>query len=439
MLLFQLKRAFQSLLKTPNVTIISILAVTLGVGVMTSFSNTFFFFTQNPLPQKSDILFNVRLDNWTLDREPFDVEPGEPPKHSTYRDTRELMKCNIPRHQTRIGAASSYVFPEDRTQKPFAVKVRLTTHDFFPMFNVPFQFGAGWSQESDEKRDAVIVLSRDSNLKLFKGLNSVGKQVHLGARHYTVVGVLGDYHPQPIFYDFINSQQGEICDFFLPLDHIRETGNGLTRQGDTNGWGSDESFEGDSFFTVAEANWLEFWVELAPERVEEYRMFLTNYVHSQKALGRFPRPMNNRVTPMMEWVRQRNRSLSIIGTLLGISFLFLAACSVNLTGLLLGKFLSAAPQIGVFRAMGAKKRYIFSQYIIECELIAVFGGILGLAVAALGLKYLNTLNPIGDWFHLDLKTVYVAVVLSLVTGFITGLYPAWRACQVNPAIQIKIQ
>ena len=61
MILFYLKLALVSLRNTPRVSLISILAIALGVGVATSMTSIYYVFAQNPMPEKSNVLFNVRI------------------------------------------------------------------------------------------------------------------------------------------------------------------------------------------------------------------------------------------------------------------------------------------------------------------------------------------------------------------------------------------
>ena len=56
-----------------------------------------------------------------------------------------------------------------------------------------------------------------------------------------------------------------------------------------------------------------------------------------------------------------------------VSLLFLAVCSLNLVGLLLGKFLSRIPEVSVRRALGASRLQVFWQHIVECEVVGVIG------------------------------------------------------------------
>lgn len=123
-----------------------------------------------------------------------------------------------------------------------------------------------------------------------------------------------------------------------------------------------------------------------------------------------------------------------------IGLLFLVVCSVNLIGLLLGKFLSRGPEIGVRRALGASKLSIFVQHLLEVELVGVAGGVIGLGLSVVTLRVINLLFPEADFgFGLDLNMVGAGILLSLVAGMIAGLYPAWRICRVQPAMHLKTQ
>ena len=107
----------------------------------------------------------------------------------------------------------------------------------------------------------------------------------------------------------------------------------------------------------------EVWVELrTPDKVRAYREFLDNYVTAQKKLGRFPRPLNNALYNVDGWLEYN----SVVGddrkAMVLLAFAFLAVCLINTVGLLLAKFLNAAPIAGVRRALGASRADIFWQH-----------------------------------------------------------------------------
>ena len=95
-----------------------------------------------------------------------------------------------------------------------------------------------------------------------------------------------------------------------------------------------------------------------------------------------------------------------------VSLLFLAVCAVNLVGLLLGKFLARAGEVGVRRALGASRADIFLQHVVECELVALVGGAIGLLLS------LGALAAMNAW----LKTTRRAETSSTST-------PRWSCCR----------
>jgi putative ABC transport system permease protein len=441
MFFFHLKVALLSLRATPWTSLICVLTIGLGVGVSTSMTTIHHIFSRNPLPEKSDVLFNVRLDTWDPNTEFFDVDPGEPPKAVTYQDMTGLMRSDIPRYEAGVANASVYIFPDDGRTETYQTTIQLCHGDFFPMFDVPIQFGSGWTRAMEEEKHAVTVISQRANDKLFGGANSVGERIRIGTREFTIVGVLEEWRPTPKFYDPVNSFSGDVREFFVPFDFIREAEIGMSISGNTDGWG-DASFDGDSLFTAAEYYWIQYWVEVELARQPEFVAFVDDYTRELKTLGRHPRPLNNRVSPMMEWLDERNRAGGITSVIMIISLLFLGVCSVNLLGLLLGKFVARSALVGVHRALGASRASVFSWHILECELIGVIGGAVGVGFALLALFLIERVQPPTgqlDLVQLDGFMLGVAVLLSLAAGLVAGVYPAWRACRIAPAMQIKLQ
>ena len=121
--------------------------------------------------------------------------------------------------------------------------------------------------------------------------------------------------------------------------------------------------------------------------------------------------------------------------------MFLAVCLLNTIGLLLSKFLSKAPEIGLRRALGASKRTLFAQYMIEAGAIGLLGGLLGLGLTWLGLQGIRVLfgEFVENLVQLDWLMVIAAIVLAILASVLAGLYPTWRACNIEPASQLKAQ
>ena len=440
---YYLRLATKSILRTPALSAFTVLGIGIGVAVPTAMLSIHHVFARDPIPHKSDVLFNVRVDSWDPNSEFFDIRPGDPPKHITYRDMRGLMESDVPRGETGVASARVFVFPTDEKVRPYPAVGQLCHADFFTMFDVPFAYGAPWSRAADRDRERVIVLNKETNERLFGGADSVGKRVRLGEHEYTVVGVLADYRPTPQYYDIINNAFGLPRDFFVPFDLVREGSLGLGRTGDTDSWGNFDRNDPNEFFDASEVTWIQYWVELDRARVAEYRDWVDAYAMAQKRLGRFPKPLNNRVTPLMEWLEVRGVVPDAAVAMVVISLLFLLVCCLNLAGLLLGKFLGMSGLVGVHRAMGASRGAVFLQRLVESELVGALGGVLGLVLALLGLRVLDAALPdtvmAGGLFTLSSFMLGAAVLLSLIAGLLAGVYPAWRACRIAPAMQLKLQ
>ncbi|MEQ9561647.1 MAG: FtsX-like permease family protein, partial [Woeseiaceae bacterium] len=187
---------------------------------------------------------------------------------------------------------------------------------------------------------------------------------------------------------------------------------------------------------------MQMWVELhGEEERAEYMAFLDAYVESQKAMGRFPRPLNNRLHDVMSWMQNQEVVEDDVQVLLGLAVLFLVVCLLNTIGLLLAKIMRRSGDIGLRRALGASRREVFTQYIVEAGLIGLAGGIAGIGTTLLGLQGIKVLYGQFDFVErlvrFDWVMVWATVALAVVSALVAALYPTWRACGIHPASQLK--
>jgi len=106
--------------------------------------------------------------------------------------------------------------------------------------------------------------------------------------------------------------------------------------------------------------------------------------------------------------------------------------------LLLAKFLRRSGEISVRRALGARRRDIFVQFGIESVVIGVAGGVLGVLIAELGLWSVR--HRPDDYAHIarmDASMLLATLALAVFASMMASLLPAWRACRVAPALQLK--
>jgi putative ABC transport system permease protein len=438
MLGYNIRIALKSLRRNPWLTALLIGGIAVGICVSTTFTTLRHAFAKDPLPGKSDKIFYVRMDNW----DPAQPYPGDDPKalptQISWRDMQALMKSNIPARQTGLHTTRLFIIPDKKVGRPYQELIRLCFSDFFPMFNVPFQYGSGWDKRAEAKPEPVIVIDDKTNKKLFGGANSVGKFVRIDDRDFRVVGVLKPWRPSVRMYDMTTNFTSEpeaiyMPMAFTPIMQLRTAGN-------SDGWRSLQINTFEDFMNASDIDWIQYWVELpTPQAQQAYKEFVDSYTTSQRKYGRFQRPLNNRVTNVLQTMGDFKVVVPQLTAMAAMSVLFLAVCSLNLVGLLLGKFLARAPEISVRRALGASRLQVFMQHVIECEVVGAIGGILGILLSLATLIVVRKLMPANMPVEMDTEMVTLASVLSLVAGFVAGVYPAWRICTMPPAMQVKVQ
>jgi len=449
---YYLRLAISSFRRTPGLTALMMLAIAAGISVCVMSLTLFHSISGNPIWWKSDRLLTVTMDNWSPEEAHNPKHPDLPPPQLTYRDAAYLMQSDIPARKVVMfksgGVLSGGQLPNGAQPAPLQVLTRVTTGDFFPMFDVPFRYGGGWKAEADRGPEPTIVLSAKTNEKMFGGVNSVGRTIRWNDREFRVVGVLDKWQPQPKFYDLNNGAFDTPEDAFIPW-RWGETLE-LESWGNTNCW-KPEKINDYKDFMASECVWVQMWVEL-PNAIQRARMqsLLDAHWDREHKAGRFPRKRDNRLTDVEQWLKDQQVVQSDNRVLVGLAFAFLAVCLINTVGLLLAKFLNGASIAGVRRALGASRRALFTQHMVEVGVIASAGALLGLVFAALGLMGIRSLYTTYNAFndggsglqsmaHIDTTSLITAMLLAIVATFAAGLYPAWRIGRIQPAVYLKNQ
>ncbi len=240
----------------------------------------------------------------------------------------------------------------------------------------------------------------------------------------------------PRFYDMNMSSYGELEELFVPFSTAIE--QKLSRNGSMDCWGDTN---GDQTSLNAPCVWIQYWAELdTTAKASAYQQYLTNYSDAQHKAGRFERPTNVRLRNVMQWLDFNKVVPGDVRLQAWLAFGFLLVCLVNTVGLLLAKFLRRGGEIGVRRALGASRRAIFTQALVEAGTIGLAGGVCGLVLAQLGLWSVRRMNDnFAGIVHLDFEMLLVTFVLAVAASLLAGLLPAWRACQITPAVQLKAQ
>ncbi|WP_147653058.1 ABC transporter permease [Vulcaniibacterium gelatinicum] len=437
MFAYYLDLALRSFRRNKVLTALMVLAIALGIGASMTTLTVFHVLSGDPLPDRSHTLFYPQLDPQPRDGY---REGEEPPNQLTRYDAETLLAARRGTRQALMTGGGVAVQPQAGTLRPFIADARYTSADFFAMFDTPFLHGGGWDKAADDARARVAVIAKPLNDRLFGGGNSVGRTLRLDDTDFRIVGVLDDWRPVPKFYDLNVGRNGygEAEQVFLPFSTSRELGLGRNGNMNCHAERPDDMRDTD---LAAPCTWVQFWVQLdTPQQVADYRAFLANHSARQRAAGRFQRPDNIRLRNLMELMEFYKVVPSDVRLQLWLALGFLLVCLINTVGLLLAKFLRRSAEIGVRRALGASRRAIFAQCLVEAGTVGLAGGLAGLGLAQLGLWAVRQ-QPIeyAALARLDATMLLTTFVLALVASLLAGLVPAWRACQVAPAIQLKSQ
>jgi predicted permease len=141
-----------------------------------------------------------------------------------------------------------------------------------------------------------------------------------------------------------------------------------------------------------------------------------------------------RMVPALDWIVDRDTRTALL-VLMATAGLLLALACINVANLLLARASSRVQEFGVRRALGASGLRMVRQLITESTVLASLGGAVGLVVALAGVRALRVLLsqsvPRATAISLDLPVLAVAAGLTLLTGLLFGLAPAWAAMRTD--------
>lgn len=422
-----LKLALRNLLDSKVLTALIVLAIGVGIGASMTMITVLHVMSGDPIPARSASLFYPHISPGPAN---VDFDFG---RAFTWLDANNLLHEHRAVRQAMMAGGRVAISPGGQL-KPFFSSGRYASSEFFAMFDAPFAAGSSWTSQADTDRAQVVVLNGELARKLFGGAAAaIGQSLHIQGHAFRVVGVLRDWHPQPLFYSASGGAYAFKSEdhFFLPL----------TTAMDLKLRPSGEACWGGGGYTGDHCTWVQFWVELdTPAQVDAYQRFLIDYWREQKAHDRFPSNLPPDLYRLMQRLRLKHLVPSQVKLQLWLALGFLGVCLFNTIGLMLAKFLRRAGEVGVRRALGARQRDIFAQLGVEAGILGLAGGLLGLLLTWFGL-WLVRQRPeaYAQLAHLDLTMVLGVFGLAVVTSVLAGLLPAWRACRIPPALQLKIQ
>jgi putative ABC transport system permease protein len=427
----------RSLRRNPMLTALMVLILAIGVAASVSTLTILHVMSGDPIPHKSDRLFVPVIDNGPLQG----YTPGDEPsdRQMSYGEAKNLLKSKQGERRTAIFGISVPIEPARKDIGVFPGSGLAVTGDFFSMFDAPMLHGQAWTEADDAAGADVVVLSRELSEKLYGDASPVGERMTMLGQQFQIVGVLDKWSPLPRYYRLIggNGAFGAADELFMPFTTaIRLEAN---PQGNMHCNGPRDA--GYAGLLASECSWIQFWFETktAAER-DQLQSFINHYADDQRKLGRLPRKAENKLYNVQEWLVHMKVVTNDSKLSAWLAFGFLLLCLVNTIGLLLAKFSVRAAEVGIRRALGASRKEIFRQFLVEAAVIGLAGGVLGLVLALGALALIGMQSKqMATIAHMDWLMLAFTMVLSVFAAVLAGLLPTWRACQVTPAMQLKSQ
>jgi putative ABC transport system permease protein len=157
---------------------------------------------------------------------------------------------------------------------------------------------------------------------------------------------------------------------------------------------------------------------------------------AREMLGGQHKQRDYEVIVPLELLLQAERTKRIFSIVLGsIAGISLLVGGIGIMNVMLATVTERTREIGIRRALGAKRRHIVAQFLVETVVLSVGGGVLGIL---LGLSI-----PIAVEHFAKMRTIVtptaplIAFAISAATGIIFGLYPAWRAATMDPVEALR--
>jgi predicted permease len=405
-LLQDLRFGLRMLRKNPGFSLIAILTLALGIGANTAIFSVVNATLLKPLPYADPDRLAML---WTVNPKQGIYEEGT--SYPTFLDWRaqsqsfaEMAICGRGNPVLLTGLA-----------EPERVLGEYVSANLFSLLGVKPALGRTFTPDDEQRRERVVVLSYGLWQRRFGGsADIVGRTVEINGQNTQVIGVM----PAGFFFP-VNEMQ-----LWEPATSVRYWERNLAERF-TDNWRVVGRLKSDATLRQAQTEMDIIGQRLThayPQVDDEFAGFGVN------------------VTPMLEQITGKNLQLGL-WLLLGATALVLLIACANVANLMLGKGAARGREFAVRVALGAGPVRLVRQLLTESLLLALAGGVLGLLLAAWGIELLIRFASSGvprlSEINLDAPVLTFAFAISLLTGLLFGLMPAWKSAQADPHEVLK--
>ena len=328
-------------------------------------------------------------------------------------------------HDTVPGVS---VIVPDRKRRDYVYQTRhraeaevVGTVPWYPSLrNRSLKEGRFINDEDVRQQAKICILEEELVPALFPVSRTLGRTVRVGRHYFEVVGIL-DAKNTADRRETTSAEGGEAVPprLFIPLATARAL------------FGEMAVRHLGRTFQAEEVQLHEVTIQVEElEKVEAASLIIRNLLAHTHAKKDFD------VIVPMELLRQAERTKRIFNTVLGsIAAISLLVGGIGIMNIMLASVSERTREIGIRRALGARKADIISQFLVETTILASAGGLLGVALGIVIPYIVGTLTDmvtIVTWWSL-----FVAFGISSFTGVVFGIYPAYQAAQMHPVEALR--
>ena len=269
---------------------------------------------------------------------------------------------------------------------------------------------------SDEAKQApVAVLTEFGARKLLATEHSVGETIRIGGDQFEVIGI-------------VKSESGRAGNIQIPDQEV-DVYISLEVA---------KKYFGDIFTKVTSGSFERERVELHQiiVQVDDTKHVEATAAGIEEMLGRFHKKNDYVVSVPLALLKQaestKRRFNIVLGSIAGISLL---VGGIGIMNIMLASVTERTREIGIRRAIGAKRRQIIFQFLIETVVLSTTGGLIGLGLGVLIpllITYFSGMATV-----VTLNGILLPLVISMAIGILFGLYPAMHAAKVDPIIALR--
>ncbi len=321
----------------------------------------------------------------------------------TFAAIRQTAPVKLVRKEGRLGT------------RLLELRVVGTTPAWFDLVKRPIIAGRILTESDKTNQAPVAVLTEFGARKLLATENTIGQSLRIGGDHFEIVGIIKSESGQTGNIQIPDQQ----VDAYIPIDVARiYFGEIVTRR--TTGSREREK------------------VELHQIIVEvDHRDNVASTAKGiEEMIKRFHKKKDYMISVPLALLREaeatKRRFNIVLGSIAGISLL---VGGIGIMNIMLASVTERTREIGIRRAIGAKRKQIIGQFLIETVVLSTIGGFIGIGLGIITpalITYFSGMPTV-----ITAASIVLPLVISLAVGIVFGLYPAIRAAKVDPIVALR--